>query len=144
MKIAVVILALMFASTPDKKTLEDNAQVTIGIKYSKKISLSKNTSEIAFYFTPKEGIHINTEPLFEFVPEKNSPFDVNGSPRFAKTENGYLDLKKPVEYTISSKAGIDPGQYSLKGKLFYFYCSDSEGWCNRFSQPIDLTIVITK
>lgn len=139
----VIAIALLVSPAGDKKTLGDNTHVKIHVQIPKKISAAKNGA-ISFSFSPNDGIHINTEPLFEFVPEKNSPFEVVGAPRFGATDKGYLDLSKAIEYTIKAKTGTVPGKYSLKGKLFYFYCSDAEGWCNRFSQPIDLMVEVTK
>ena len=125
------------------QTLTNNEHVSVELKFPKTVLLSKS-SKIEFFLTPTEGIHINTSPMVEFRLEKNSSFEIVGNPAFQSNENGYLETDKPIEFTVKPKSGSHVGKKSLKGKLNYFYCSDKDGWCNRFTQPIDLTIEISK
>ena len=138
----VLIFTILFFPFGEKQTLNDNEHIKLEVQQPDKISISKS-GEIAFFFEPIEGIHVNTNPQFELKLEKNSPFEVVGKTRFQKNEKEYLDIKKPVEFTIKAKTGTKTGKQSLKGKLNYFYCSDKDGWCNRFSQKIDVTIEVT-
>jgi hypothetical protein len=96
--------------------------------------------DLAITFTPANGIHVNAAPLIELVLEKKSRWIVKGTPTFIRTADGYLDTAAPVTFSLSVKGGTQPGQHRIHGTLNYFYCSDSEGWCNKFSQPITLTI----
>jgi hypothetical protein len=137
--ILALILIILFSPFSEKLILNDNEHIRLELLQPEKIS-SENSGEIAFFFEPVIGIHINTNPLFELKLEKNSPFEVVGKARFQKNEKEYLDHKKPLEFSIKPKKGTKAGDQKLKGKLNYFYCSDKEGWCNRFSQTIDLTI----
>ena len=103
------------------------------------------TGEIILTFSPEEGIHINTDPPMEFQFEKNSFIHFTGvtaMPKMLKT--GYLDAKRPVKYSFTLDKKIKPGKHTLKGSLHYFFCSDTEGWCNRSTQPILLTFTVAQ
>ncbi len=140
--IVTVFLALFLSPTGEKLTLTDNKHIKLEIQQPEKISIVKS-GEIAFLFQPVIGIHVNTNPLFELKLEKNSVFEVVGNVRFQKNEKDYLDVVTPVEFSFKAKTGTKAGKQKLKGTLNYFYCSDKDGWCNRFSQPIDVTIEVT-
>ena len=137
----MLIIALLLSPSVEKKTLNDNKHIKLEVQHPVKISLTK-TDEIAFFFVPVDGIHVNTNPLFELILEKNSSFEVIGKARFQMNEKEYLDTNKPVEFSIKAKHGTKTGKQSLNGKLNYFYCSDKEGWCNRYSQAITVTIEV--
>jgi hypothetical protein len=141
MKILCILLTLFVSSNGGKQILTDNQHVTMEVRQPEKLSLVR-TAEIAFFFQPLSGIHINTNPLFELKLEKDSPFEIVGKTRFLKTDKEYLDIKKPVEFSIKAKSSVKIGKQVLKGKLNYFYCSDNDGWCNRFSQLIEVTIEV--
>ena len=136
-------LIMIFAMPSEKKTFTNNKHVKVELRAPGKISIEKEQS-IAFFLEPVDGIHINTTPAFEIILEKNSPFEIAGKARFAKNEKEYLDTDKPVEFSIKAKNGTATGRQIAKGKLNYFYCSDKEGWCNRFSQPFEVSIDVTK
>jgi len=137
---ALIVTFFLFSSG-EKQIVNDNEHIKLEVRYPEKISIAK-MGEIAFSFEPIDGIHVNTNPQFELKLEKNSPFEVIGKTRFQKNEKEYLDIKKPVEFSLKAKSGTKAGKQSLKGKLNYFYCSDKDGWCNRFSQAIDLSIEV--
>ncbi len=136
------VFFLMFIPI-EKKELTDNAHVKITVEASQKIGKAKS-GKISFLLSPAEGIHINTNPAFDFVLEKNSSFEVKGEPIFKKNKNLYLATSSPVIYTFIAKEGVGPGTQTLKGSFRYFYCSDKEGWCNRHVQPIEVLVEISK
>lgn len=141
--IVIFTIALLLSPIGEKQTLTDNEHIKVELQSPEKISASKS-GEVAFLFSPIEDIHINTIPIFEFRLDKNSLFEIVGNPRFQKNEKKYLDIAKPIEFSIKAKKGTKPGKQMLKGKLNYFYCSDKEGWCNRFTQPVEVSIEVTK
>ncbi len=127
----------------EKKTSTENEHVTLEMKFPEKISL-QSKGAISFLFTPAEGIHINTDPEFELILEKNGPFEISGKPKYKKNKGGYLATAKPIEFFVKAKAGASAGKQTLKGKLNYFYCSDKDGWCNRFTEKIEITIDVVR
>jgi hypothetical protein len=103
------------------------------------------TGEIILYLTPNEGIHINTDPAMEFEFEKQSSvhfLGITSLPMNAKT--GYLNAEQPIKYSFALDKNISKGKHSIRGIVRYFFCSDTEGWCNRFVQSIDLRYTITR
>ena len=101
--------------------------------------------EIIIFLTPAEGIHINTDPAMQFDFQKMNHvrfIGVTSLPKKKKT--GYLDTDKPVRYTFTVDKKIEEGTYTLKGRVQYFFCSDAEGWCNRFTQSVELKFSVVK
>ncbi len=136
-----LLMTLFFSPTKERLLFTDNEHIKLEIQKPDKISISK-LDKIKFSFEPVVGIHVNTNPLFELKLEKNSVFEIIGKPQFQKNEKDYLDSNIPVEFSFKTKNGTNTGTQKLKGKLNYFYCSDKDGWCNRFSQPIDVIIEV--
>ncbi len=137
------ILLLLFLTAPAPQSNVQNEHVKLGLSVQATVS-EKTAATVSFTFTPLEGIHVNTVPNIELKLEKDSPFELVGKPKFTKTEKDYLDVTQPVIVTLKAKKNRSAGRSVIKGKLNYFYCSDKDGWCNRFSQPIEIGIEITK
>ncbi len=114
--------------------INKHVQTTSELIYNAKLS----TINLNIKFQPIKGIHINTEPQIEFIPDLSSSLKIKKR-IIKKTTEDYLDTSTPVQFIIqlnNKKIKLD----SLKGKLQYFYCSDEEGWCNRFTQNISLPL----
>lgn len=139
----VFVILIFLGPTFENQILTANEHVTLEMNVPKNISISKQ-GEITFFFSPIEGIHINTIPVFELRLDKNSAFEIIGKPKFQKNDKDYLDIAAPIEFSVKPIQRTKPGKHILKGKLNYFYCSDKEGWCNRFTQPVDVTIEVIK
>jgi hypothetical protein len=146
MMISIILFALVLSvetQVAKSTVLTNNDHVVTELNVTKKISLSKS-GDLSVRFTPNDGIHINTEPMFEVVLDKSSVFEISGNPRFKSSDKEYLDHSHPVVYTLKAKKGTAPGTHRLTGKVMYFYCSDADGWCNRFVQPFDISVEISK
>ena len=101
------------------------------------------TGELLLTFSPEDGIHINTEPAMEFEFDKSSPVHLTGITSLPKSpKTGYLDPSKPVRCGFTVNKSAKKGKHVLKGTVQYYFCSDAEGWCNRFSQPIEITFTV--
>ena len=124
---------------------QENAHVRFEIRLASVTLQPGTTGEIALTLTPNEGIHINTDPAPEFEFEKNSfvhPVGITSLPKNEKT--GYLDATQPVKYSFALGKNVPNRKYVLKGTVRYFFCSDAEGWCNRFVQPFELRYTVTR
>lgn len=100
---------------------------------------------ILISFVPVDGIHINADPPVTVTIEKNRVLSLKGDPDVTvDKESEALSTSTPVEqrFTVSSKA--TPGEHTIKGTIIYYFCSDTEGWCRRFSQPMTLKLNIQK
>lgn len=138
---SILLLLFLTATAPQSNVQNEHVKLVLSVQAT--VS-EKTAATISFTFTPLEGIHVNTVPNIELKLEKDSPFELVGKPKFAKTEKDYLDITQPVIVTVKAKKNSSAGRSVIKGKLNYFYCSDKDGWCNRFSQPIEIAIEITK
>ena len=138
---AVLIPILIPANTA---AIEERREVRCDIHLASTTLKPGASGEIVLMFSPEEGIHINTDPAMEFEFDKSSPIHFTGItslPKAAKT--GYLDPSKPVRCAFTVNKSLKKGKHTLKGTVQYYFCSDTEGWCNRFSQPIELTFTVT-
>ena len=100
---------------------------------------------LLFTFIPKKGIHINIEQPMSLKLDSAALVSRVGDlvvPQSAKKE--IMNDKKPVKQAFTISTNVNPGEIHIKGILTYFYCSDEEGWCSRFKQPIDVTLTIKK
>jgi hypothetical protein len=143
--LSVLLPLLCLCSVP----LPSSGEVFTGVKCN--IHLATSTlkpgakGEIVVSFAPEEGIHINTDPAIEFEFEKDTLVHFTGITSMPKAEKtGQLDTKRPIRYSFTLDKNIQKGKHTLRGSLLYFFCSDTEGWCNRSSQPIQLTFTVTQ
>ncbi len=128
-----------------KGSVQENAHVRFEIRLASTTMTRGGMGEIILYLTPNEGIHINTDPAMEFEFEKQSSIrflGITSLPTNAKT--GYLNAEQPIKYSFALDKNISKGRHSIRGIVRYFFCSDTEGWCNRFVQPIDLRFTVTR
>lgn len=138
-----LILILLISSILSAYDDEENEYVQV--YYSIKPDKIKpgREAEILFLFTLKEGIHINLDPPVEI--ELDNKIVHKSQLEIPKGKNKeYLNTQKPIKQKIKINRNLKPGKYKIKGNLIYYYCSDEEGWCSRFKQPIELNITIIK
>lgn len=142
--ITILLLALP-ELVVQKGNTQENAHVKFDIRLASTTIAQGGAGKIILYLTPNEGIHINTDPAMEFEFEKQPFIYCTGMTSLpTNTKTGYLIPEKPIQYSFTLDKKISKGKHSLKGSVRYFFCSDTEGWCNRFVQPIDLHFTVTR
>jgi hypothetical protein len=147
-ELLLVIIPLIFGlshSPADGSKTDGNSHVNFEASLvSTKIKPGAK-GQIVVYLTPAKGIHINTNPEMQFDFQKIDHVHFLGITTMPKQKKtGYLDSARPVRYTFAVDKTMEKGTYTLKGTVQYFLCSDVEGWCNRFTQPIELTFSVAK
>jgi hypothetical protein len=140
---AAIMMVVLPVAHGNKVEYTDNEHVKLTLTSPIKMKDGK-TETLLFRLQPKVGIHVNTNPMFEFVLDKNSAFHIVGKPNFEKNAKGYLETSQPIIISLSPTKGIPSGKHILKGSLRYFFCSDKDGWCNRHAQPIEVSVEVTK
>ncbi len=146
-----IVLVLLFpAIVPSQSTSKKN----IVNKYvSCRTTISRTSfkpGEIATLLvtlTPQKGIHINTVPPITFAANDSASVTLVGNLKYSTVNvdtSVFVKTSKPVTQSFSISKSAKPGSYVLKGTLTYFYCSDAEGWCSKFKQPIAITINVKK
>jgi len=139
-----IIPGILYPQTGVQKSTE-NKHVTFTTMISAEQGKAGGSIKLFFTLIPLEGVHINTDPQMDFEFEKNDVFDFIGvGPIPTDTSTGYLLSGKSIFYNIKIHPNAHPAAYSIRGIVKYFYCSDAEGWCNRFSQSIAVPITIVK
>lgn len=100
---------------------------------------------VQFTLTPEDGIHINADPPVEFSLRENSPFVLDGDLyQHADPHTGYLSTSSPMTQNFHCPDRRGEGDSLLEGTLVYYYCSDEDGWCMKYSQPITLAVAAPK
>ena len=52
----------------------------------------------------------------------------------------YLDLSKPVRFSVAAAPDAAKGLTTVKTTLSYFYCSKRENWCRKGTADFDLPV----
>ena len=146
MNILFSILMMFALSAPSEAPTGDkNEHVGFEAKLSRVTLKPGATVEVLVFLTPKEGIHINTDPSMEFEWNKDRYVHFDSTTSLPKDEKtGYLDTSKPVRYSLTLSGTMPSGKHTVRGNVRYFFCSDSEGWCNRFVQPVELSFTVIR
>lgn len=137
------LIASYYVSTGDK-SVSENEHVKCDIVLKQKELRAGELGYFLILFKPKKGIRITTDPPFQVSLDTTQQFFSLGKAEFSQDANGYLNSEKAVRQSFTITRMTKPGSYALKGTLIYYYCSDGEGWCSRFIQPIELKLMITK
>ena len=98
------------------------------------------SGQILIMLKPHGGIHINLEPPLNFAFDSSLQFTSSRSITIPKMKKAnFLDPTKSISipFTLTQSASHST-TVTLKGTLTYYYCSDAEGWCSRFKQPVEI------
>ena len=142
--LVLVHLALAVTGAGERPTKE-NKFVKVEVLLANAFVHPGGKGTILMSFTPIDGIHINTDPSITVKLEKNRLISLQGEPDFdTDKESGFLSTSTPVEqqFRVSQKA--KSGEHTIKGTIVYYFCSDTEGWCRKLSQPVTLMLNIQK
>jgi len=94
----------------------------------------------------KEGFKIPKRPSPKFQIDPAPEFEVKGETNFTEEGRGkdpeYFNSFKPMSLQVVTAKTTAPGQYSLNGRLVYFYCSDKEKYCSRSVEGVRIPIEI--
>lgn len=139
-------LALLLAIGPASAgslRLTANKSVTVDVVVKDTLLAAGATGTIAFSFQPVDGIHINLTPPLSFKLDTAGRAALSGDLVLPKGAP-YLNTSAPVlqRYVIPKDAA--PGRIIVKGTLTYFYCSDKDGWCSKFKQPIEIALTVRR
>ena len=145
MLVSLILILLSAVPVATSTSVEERREVKCDVTLASDSLKPGASGEILLTFHPEEGIHINTEPAmeFDFTKTPSVHFDkITSMPKAPTT--GYLDARRPVKYGFTVDKKSRKGMIVLKGTVRYYFCSDTEGWCNRFSQPFRLTLTVTR
>ncbi len=139
---SVIFLICFFLGIPsaEKQKVMENQYVKVNVALPDSVEAG-GRGRILLAFSPADGIHVTVDPTMEVSLKKNRVFTIQGDPEVSiDKESGFLSSSHPVEQRFSISPSTKPGMYSMKGTIVYYFCSDAEGWCRKFVQPISLTL----
>jgi hypothetical protein len=122
-----------------------NEFVAVDIRLEQPAGKAGGHGRIVISLRPKKGIHVNALPPIDLRLAKDGIGELSGKLEYSTVKHDttqYIDPSKPIKQSFSIAGTLKPGPVSLRGSFTFFYCSDAEGWCSRFKQPIDLKLTI--
>lgn len=141
----VLITSLLQANAGNHTSAYDNQDVRFEFTLNRSEYARGDTGTIFVFLTPNEGVHVNTEPPIECEFGKQSHITFGTKTVMPKdSATGYLDAQQPVAISFMLDKKTPAGAYTIHGKLKYFFCSEKEGWCKQFVQPLTLKIQVKK
>jgi hypothetical protein len=120
-----------------------NDYVTYSASVDRKQVAAGSSASLLFRLVPKKGIHINLDPPLSLTFDSLPPALKLDQIKIPKRKE-YLDAAQPIVQPLRIAAAARPATLKLKGTLTYYYCSDAEGWCSRYRQPVELALTIVK
>lgn len=120
-----------------------NKSVTVDVTVRDSSAAAGGRAELLFSFAPVAGIHINLKPALEFTLDSASQAALSGALVLPKG-GPYLNTKEPVVQRVALSTKAKPGPLTLKGTLTYFFCSDKEGWCSKYKQPVEIALTVRR
>ncbi len=63
-----------------------------------------------------------------------------GGVRQVADEGGIVRTSEPLRQPVALAAGTRPGRYRAEGTVTYYFCSGTEGWCQRKVEHVQLQV----
>jgi hypothetical protein len=142
----ILFMCLFLGPLPaEKQQTNENQYVKVNVTLSDSTLAPGGRGRIHLAFSPIDGIHINIDPAVEVSLKNNRVAKLQGDPEMGiNKESGFLSTSHPVEQEFSVLPFANPGTYRLSGTIVYYFCSDTEGWCRKFRQPITLKLHVAR
>jgi len=141
--ISIIAGLLSTTSIAGNVRLTNNKYVTVNVDIKGNKLKAGSSIEMLISLKPVDGIHINLKPAIELTLDSLSSAALSGTMKIPKGPE-YLDTSSPITQRILLAKKVKPGNVALKGMLTYYYCSDKEGWCSKFKQPIEITLTVDR
>jgi hypothetical protein len=147
LKHLIVVFFVSFSLLQVSVAGNPSPATNLHVKYSAEIKQQRvkagSTIDLLIKLQPEKGIHINLEPPLSLALDSSTTTTVKGKLSIPAA-NKFLDASKPLKQSIVLSSSVKPGKQTIKGILTYYYCSDAEGWCSKFKQPVELTLNVVK
>ena len=139
--LALFIAATLSFAGESPASSNEYVKCTVGLR--QRMLKAGATGTILITLEPKKGIHINLTPPISVALDSTGVVVASSTRELPKVKT-YLDTSKPIKYSFTLSGALKPGPQVISGVLTYFYCSDADGWCSKFKQPINLKIDVVK
>jgi hypothetical protein len=95
------------------------------------------------------GVHVNErpEPRLALEPEQRVLVDKQQPPAaraatFDPDNARYLDPARPVRFAVAVAPTAPKGRQVVRAWVTYFYCSQTESWCRRGKDEVEVVVVV--
>lgn len=97
-----------------------------------------------------QGIHVNDTPaprlrldpdqkvLVDRQRPEKKDVEVPADPALAL----FLDPDVPVRFPVALAKGVPSGPQDVSARVTYYYCSQTQGWCRKSTDPIQVTVKV--
>ena len=124
---------------------QENKYVAITAVLKQQVIKQGDETAILVTLAPVDGIHITADPPVQIQLARNPSFLPLGSPDLQiEKASGFLATSVPVQQRIRVSPKTRPGEHTIKGTIVYYFCSEDEGWCRKFSQRIALKLNVVQ
>ena len=122
-----------------------NSYVRTDVSLSRQAIHAGDVGAIVVTLAPVKGIHVNVRPQVAIAVFTEGIVALEGtSAQSTDSSTGFLATDVPVQQTFRVLRDVPPGDYVIRGTCTYYFCSDAEGWCTKFSQPVELTLTVMR
>jgi hypothetical protein len=141
----ITLIASLPATSHAGESERSNKFVAVDVSLERASLKPGQQSELRIEFTPIDGIHVNVDPPIEITIQQKRTFLFSGkSTQPVDKMSGYLSTAEPVRQRFSVSKKTQPGKHLLKANIVYYFCSDDEGWCRKFTLPVELQLTVEK
>ena len=141
--LALIAAVVSSAGRTGDASAARNQYVSCRVELNNNALRPGSTGELLITLVPARGIHINLNPPISFAFEGSSAVTPKGRLEIPKKDK-YLDGTKAIRQSFRVPASATPGTMVIRGTIMYYYCSDAQGWCSRFKQPVELSVRVVK
>lgn len=140
-----LLISLLAFGGISKPGQTQNKFVSCKVSVDKPLFRPGSKGTLLFMLKPQQGIHINIEPRPTFTFDSSCVITAGGKIELSRGDSSsFLSKEKPMKQSFFIPVTAKSGVVTMKGMLTYYYCSDAEGWCSRFKQPVETTIEVTR
>jgi hypothetical protein len=141
--ILLAVLTLTTVPGEGSSGTKGNVYVDAAISLTDSTIQQGDSVTIRAILSPADGIHINADPPASFALKGTREAALVGDASFSvNKENGFLATGDPVEQQFTIARNAATGTDTVRGSLIYYFCSDTEGWCRKYTQPFSFPIHI--
>ncbi len=138
----ILLLVLLLTSLRvSAQIITDNPSMLLEVTSSHNAAPADSLVTITLKFRPSPDIHMPKEPGVSIAIDSGSCLRVL-SPLQQPIDSGtgYLNVNEPMSVDCVILPSTPAGHAVAGAVITYYFCSDSEGWCKKWSQHVSLAV----
>ena len=138
-----LVLVCLGTVVPGENSSTKNSYVKCDVSVKQKKLKPGGDGELLITLIPKQGIHVNLDPPLNVKLDSSEAVSSVGKVLIPQKDT-VLDTSKPIRLPFTLSKKVKPINVTIRGTVTYFYCSESDGWCSKFKQPIEVKFTVIK